>query len=99
MEPVYTPTESALRSLHMENELLSHENRLLRARLDAVGAVGVVTDEYGEEAITQAELNRLRKAESDLRWFVQRLDESAVGPVLRRWPGFRVLHSRYVGDA
>lgn len=99
MKPMYTPSQSSLAALHMENELLAHENRLLRARLDAAGAVGVVTDEYGNESITQAELQRLRKAENDLRWFLTRLDQSPVGPVLRRWAGFRTLCERYRAGA
>lgn len=46
-------------------------------------------------SVPHDELARLKRAESDLRWLVGRLDGSPVGPVLRRWAGWRALAQRY----
>lgn len=41
-------------------------------------------------------LERLQKADSDIRWLVGRLNGSPLGPVLRRWDGWRTLVTRYL---
>lgn len=97
MKPVHIP-ESApgIIDLHMENDLLTHENRILRARLEG-------SFDYEAPEATQptqsadfgVEQERFRRAYYDLRWLIRRLNSSPLGFVLRRWEGFRVLVERY----
>ncbi len=96
----YFPTEPEL--LHMENELLHQEVLFLRAReAERQRQIGepepAVRASADEEVISRDELRRLRRAESDIRWFVDRLGGSHLGWLFRRWPGFRVLEQRYAG--
>lgn len=100
MKPVYVP-ESApgLADLQMENDLLMHENRLLRARLESQEP-----EEIRRDAAIQTKQRsdvrneRFRQAYYDMRWFVRRLNGSPIGFALRRWEGFRVLVQRYGRD-
>lgn len=83
----YAPSDVDV--LRMENDLLSHEVRYLRARMEQgadrqMGPAAQLTD------------RDLERAYNDMRWFVDRLDSSIVGPILRLWPGFRTLRDRYL---
>lgn len=100
-----------LASLQMENELLAHEVRHLRALLKQAErhadpvvrrAKAQVQKEQKlrKKAEVQArraarQLKRSRDAEDDLRWLLQRLGSSPAGPLLRRRPGFAALYERY----
>lgn len=105
MKPVYLPEQApGIAELQMENDLLVHENRVLRARLD--GEVG--TEEPGgpqgapngrtssrTDRSDDRDRERLERAYYDLRWLVRRLNRSPLGIILRRWKGFRKLVDRY----
>lgn len=97
MKPVHIPDATpGIADLRMENDLLAQENRILRARL-----AGSPQEDVAEEAVTtdhrepSPDDERFRQAFYDLRWFVQRLNGSPLGFVLRRWGGFRTLVDRY----
>lgn len=66
----------------MENDLLAHEVRFLRARLAELPEI---------EA-------RAEKAERDARYVVSRLARSPLGPLLRRKEGWRVMEHEYLGN-
>ena len=94
MRPLHRSTPDELVSLQMENDLLTHENRHLRARLRAWNKVFAETD----PAPAPEELARNAEAYEDLRWVLQRLSARPFGPLLRRRRGFRDLIQRYLGD-
>lgn len=79
--------------LAMENDLMAHEVRFLRSRI-----AELERESRQERRVEHDRLRQLQKAESDLRWFVQRLGESPLGWAFRLWPGFRTLESRYLSD-
>lgn len=104
-----------LEALQMENELLSYEVLHLRARLkDAdrdwqqrIRAVEMTAKKQkAKDARRIVELERmnrineeLQQAKNDIRWLVNRLDKSVLGPVLRHRPGFRALLARHMTDS
>jgi hypothetical protein len=61
----------------------------------AKGAAGPKTKPGPPPAIAL----RNQRAYDDVVWLVGRLDSSPVGPVLRRWEGFRILRARYLEGA
>jgi hypothetical protein len=124
VKPLRQSSIDDLASLQMENELLMHEIRYLRARVtsaeravaDASSAQGAAPKpanpapvaaearpkpakaaaskpESGAAPVAVEEAHR--QTEADLRWLLRRLDESPLGPLLRRKQGFRTLLSRY----
>lgn len=99
MKPVHTPEAApGIEDLRMENDLLAQENRILHARLAGLTDDAFV-DEHApaERPAPSPEEEQYRQAFYDLRWFIQRLNGSPFGLVLRRWGGFRVLVDRYGG--
>jgi hypothetical protein len=79
-------------ALAMENELLRHEVRHLRARLNSGFAAAVIDPETSPRAA------RNERAHEDLVWLLRRLDSSPAGFGLRRMAGFRTLLERYLPD-
>lgn len=77
--------------LYMENDLLKHEVRFLKGKL--ASAQDQVTSREG--SLPRERVNQLKRAESDIRWFVRRLASSPGRWIFRRWRGFRVLEDRY----
>lgn len=94
-----TPTErpSDLTALAMENDLLRHEVRYLRAQvsdLEEEVAARLLVPE-GHRLVDEDDLRTFEKANSDMRWLMGRLAGSPAGWLLRRWGGFRTLQERY----
>lgn len=81
-------------ALQMENDLLTAEVAALRAEL----ASGRREQEDPSARLLSAErLERLTRAERDLKWLLRRLGGGTPGWLLRRFPGYRVLEERYLG--
>lgn len=79
-------------ALQMENELLAQEVSHLRARLAGRPA-------STEVAATDGPVPEMyRKAYSDIRWLVGRLDSSPARFLLERFDGYLVLRDRYGED-
>lgn len=100
-----------LEALRMENELLSYEVLHLRARLKDADrdwqqkmrvARTAAKKEKAKAARQMAQLEKraaeLQQAKDDIRWLLNRLDKSFVGPVMRYRPGFRNLLARHMAD-
>lgn len=94
-----------LEALRMENELLTHEVLHLRARLkdadrDRQKAAKAAAKKGKAEVARQLEQRtaELQQAKNDIRWLLNRLDKSLLGPLVRRRPGFRNLLARHVTD-
>jgi hypothetical protein len=86
--------EAWVEALHMENDLLAAEVAALRAEL----ASGHREEENpSARRISPERLERLARAERDLKWLLRRLGGGTMGWVLRRFPGYRVLEERYLG--
>lgn len=86
----------------LQNELLLLENRVLRSGASAARdaeierlreRVGLLEAQLQRDV--QAAEQRAKEAESDLRWLLNRLAHSPVGPLLRRYRGFRALVERW----
>jgi hypothetical protein len=81
-------------ALQMENDLLATEVAALRAEL----ASGRREEEDPSARRISAErLERLTRAERDLKWLLRRLGGGTTGWVLRRFRGYQVLEERYLG--
>ena len=87
--------EALVEALQMENDLLAIEVAALRAEL----ASGRREEEEDPSArrISAERLERLTRAERDLKWLLRRLGGGARGWVLRHLRGYRVLEERYLG--
>lgn len=81
-------TDTAMRDLVVENELLTNEVRRLRSRIAALE----------EELAVAPPAPQANEALGDLRYLLGKLDSSPAGPLLRRQKGFRNLRERYLGD-
>jgi hypothetical protein len=81
--------EDRIRSLEMENELLSLEVESLRAVLEA-GRPQL------EHPVDDARIRELLRAEKDLKRLLRRLGKGPAGRVIRRSPGYRNLAARYL---
>jgi hypothetical protein len=92
MNPLHQSSPDELVSLQMENNLLTHEVRLLRAQLTAAQKWRKNREREDREGGTTPEQ---KQAFEDIRSLVGRLNRSGLGPVLRRRAGFRVLVERY----
>jgi hypothetical protein len=75
-------------ALRMESDLLALENEFLRSRLDQADGQQA-PDSSNKILISKAEYERLRRTQSDLRWLLQRLNGTVVGPLLKLWKGWR----------
>ena len=102
MKPLRQSSIDDLASLQMENELLMHEVRYLRARVTSAERQAAQASRAQQAAPKPESPARPvaveethRQAEDDLRWLLRRLDESPLGLLLRRKQGFRTLLSRY----
>ena len=87
-DTTYTPTD--LDVLRMENDLLAHEIRFLRARLrdpDQAARDGAF---HGPRA------KQLEQAEIDLVALLRRMSSSRMAWFFRRRDAFRTLESRYL---
>jgi hypothetical protein len=85
-------------TLQMENELLALEVRYLRARLksmehEVAGGTRLSPSEL-QQRFTELSAEH-RRVLGDMRWMLRRLNESPIGPMLRRMGGFRALLERY----
>lgn len=112
MQPLHPTRPTELRAALMENELLRYENRHLKARLsEAIGEFPPTPDDLtgdrpaareqqapaeGQGLAKEAATPTQQRAYDDIVWLVGRLDRSLVGPMLRRWDGFRTLRERYL---
>ncbi len=76
----------------LELELLRSENQHLRAR---VRDLEHRTESLRIDADTMRHERNL--AAQDLRWTIDRLDQSPAGPLLRRTDGFRRLRAQWAG--
>lgn len=86
--------EALVEALQMENDLLATEVAALRAEL----ALGHREEEDPSARRISAErLERLTRAERDLKWLLRRLGGGTRGRVLRHLHGYRVLEERYLG--
>lgn len=92
MNPLHQSSPDELVSLQMENNLLTHEVRLLRAQL---AAAKKWRKNREREDLEQGSSPEQKQAFEDLRYLVDRLNGSSLGPVLRRRAGFRTLVERY----
>ena len=86
--------EELVAALQMENDLLALEVASLRAEL-ASGRREL--EDPGERRISAERLQRLTRAEHDLKWLLRRLGGGAKGWVLRRFRGYRTLEARHLG--
>lgn len=93
MNPLHQSSTADVSGLQMENNLLIHENRLLRARL--TDAERLMRQLRGADTDGGPTLADLRQAHEDMRHLVKRLNNSGMGPLLRRKAGFRTLVERY----
>jgi Mg2+ and Co2+ transporter CorA len=104
---IHEPTDP--HALRMENDLIAAENAAMRARLEeskrqvrvlerklAAQAAALEGAAQRRDVIDDDTVAELRRARSDLRWFIQRLSGSPVGWMLRRWEGFRALEERWL---
>jgi len=86
--------EGLVEALQMENDLLATEVAALRAEL----ASGRREEEDpSARRISGERLERLTRAERDLKWLLRRLGGGTRGWVLRHLRGYRVLEERYLG--
>ncbi len=86
--------EALVEALQMENDLLTTEVAALRAEL----ASGSREEEDPSARRISAErLERLTRAERDLKWLLRRLGGGTRGWVLRRLRGYRILEERHLG--
>lgn len=93
MEALHQSRPAEEVTLQMENELLAQEVAHLRARLAGRGgASGHVATNDGP--VPEA----YRKAWSDIRWLISRLDSSPARFLLERFDGYLVLRDRYGED-
>ena len=122
MRPLHTLDARDLASLQMENELLAHEVRHLRARLAQSERASEKARAAGrkelaeklkdmrvrfkqekklrrasdrENARLKRRLAKARAAEDDLRWLLNRLNDSPLGPFVRRRKGYLALTDKY----
>lgn len=105
MEPLERWTERDLPTLAMENELLRHEVAHLRARLAAAERAAEQERTQGRQETQQDQQPsggeasaEHAKAGEDLRWLLERLDRTPVGPLLRRRPRVREMRERWLGE-
>ncbi len=77
------------------NELLTLENRSLRAHL-AGGDGGERIARPDQVVMDAAEADELTQARSDLRWVLERIARSPAGPALRRRKGFSRLYRTWL---
>jgi hypothetical protein len=92
MNPLHQSSPDELTSLQMENNLLIHEVRMLRAQLAAAQKWRKNREQADRDEGTTPEQ---KQAFQDMRHLVDRLNGSSVAPVLRRKAGFRTLVERY----
>jgi len=93
--PEGSELEALVEALQMENDLLATEVAALRAEL----ASGRREEEDPSARRIAAErLERLTRAERDLKWLLRRLGGGTRGRILRHLRGYRVLEERYLGD-
>jgi hypothetical protein len=92
LNPLHQSSPDELTSLQMENNLLIHEVRLLRAQLTAAQRWRKNREQADRDEGSTPEQ---KQAFQDIRHLVDRLNGSSLGPVLRRRPGFRELVERY----
>jgi hypothetical protein len=98
MNPLQQSNPDAVASLQMENNLLTHEIRLLRARLKAAKVSSLVGKHEDIEVVSSEQMDSYRQADEDIRHLVRRLNQAGIGSILRRRPGFRTLIDRYGSD-
>lgn len=86
----------------MENELLRLENQYLKAKLgDEVGERGArmqgdpASGGEGRVVIDRSEYESLCRAFYDLRWLLNRLEDTPFRIILRRFEGWRTLVSKH----
>ena len=101
---VSSPTDSAFAQLVLETAgaraTADAHLRMIQNDLgeDPYAMVRRAMSAEGDLARTRLELERVRRAESDLRWFIRRLDRSPFGFAFRRYEGFRTLKRRWPAD-
>ena len=85
-----------IEALQMENDLLAMEVAALRAELSSGKAE---PDDPSALVISTERLERLQRAERDLKRLLRRLGSGPQGWLVRRWRGFRNLERRYPDEA
>jgi len=88
--------QALIEALQMENDLLSMEVAALRAELTSGR---VEPDDPAARPIAAERLERLQRAERDLKRLLRRLGSGPQGWLLRRRRGFRNLERRYPDEA
>ncbi len=85
----YVPDQDDVPALRLENELLAYENQYLTSR------IAEMEREADRLRVVEEQVEVYRVAYHDLRWLLRRLSSSPVGPLLRRWRGWRQLQERH----
>jgi len=88
-------SDADVHELQMENDLLALEVESLRGRLEEGDDDLEVLDQI---TLARSEVERLRRADRDLRWLLTRLGTGPLGWLLRRRRGYRRLAERHLPE-
>ena len=91
-EEFYVPTADDVDALRLENELLAFENSYVKSLL------AEAERESDRLRVAEEQIAVYRVAYHDLRWLLRRLSSSPLGPILRRWSGWRELINRHMHE-